>query len=185
MRSCSRKLGILGAIGVIATTLGACSTNSVTTDSGIGFREERFAEMEAMRTYRECRDEALLRDEQARQSGSAARYIASARLIESCEAELGPEGSNVALEERMRAYALSIQNHVKGGDLESARRNLETFEKSFDGYDLYYANGASFAETMRVLLGEHDEPELGQFSMLNVDEELKAELRRIRYWARN
>ncbi len=112
---------------VMLGVLGACSMNGATSggpDSGIGFREARFSEIAAMREYRGCRDEALALDAQARQTGSAAQYLQSAKLIAKCDAALGPEMAGVAAEERMRAYALGVQNRLKGGDVAGARAGL-------------------------------------------------------------
>ena len=181
-----RRLSGMAAIGVTALVLAACNTSySNQADGGIEFREDRHAEITAMREYRDCRDEALELDAKARQAGSPARYLASARMIEGCEAALGPEIARLAVEERMRAYALSIQNFFKGGNVASARANLGKFKAAFNGKDLYYADGASFSDSMTLVLGEADDSALGEFSVVNVSPELKAELRRVRYWQRN
>ena len=181
-----RRLSGMAAIGFTALALAACNTSFPSQpEGGIGFREDRYAEVTAMREYRNCRDEALTLDVKARQAGSPARYLASARMIEGCEAALGPESARLALEERMRAYALSIQNYFKGGDVAKARDNLAKFKTAFAGNDLYYADGASFSDTMTLVLGEADDAALGEFSVVNVSPELKAELRRVRYWQRN
>ncbi len=181
-----RRLAGMAAVGCTVLALAACTTSfSKDPEGGIGFREDRHAEVTAMREYRDCRDEALALDAKARQAGSPARYLASARMIDGCEAALGPETARLALEERMRAYALSIQNYLKGGDVAKARENLGNFKTAFAGSDLYYADGASFSDTMTLVLGEADESALGEFSTVNVSPELKAELRRVRYWQRN
>ncbi len=181
-----RRLTSIAAIGCTLLVLGACNTSFPEhTEGGIGFREDRYEEITAMREYRDCRDEALKLDEKARQAGSPARYLASARMIEGCEAALGPETARLALEERMHAYAVSIQNYLKGGDVPKARENLANFKEAFAGSDLYYADGASFSDTMTLIVGEADDSALGEFSTVNVSPELKAELRRVRYWQRN
>ena len=56
---------------------------------GIGYRESRFAEISAMSSYRKCRHQALDLDKQARKERTPSRYLASARLIDKCESELG------------------------------------------------------------------------------------------------
>lgn len=168
--------------------LGACSMNGQSSggpDSGIGFREARFAEISAMREYRSCRDEALELDRQARSRGSSAQYLASAKLIAKCESALGPEMAGIAREERMRAYALVIQNRLKGGDIAGARAGLEKFKSAFAGSDLYFADGTSFAETMELVLGLREPTDVGEFSLANVNGALKSELRRARYWKRH
>ncbi len=68
------------------------------------------------------------------------------------------------------------------GDIAKAQTNLETFKATFEGHDLYFADGSSFTETMEVLLGLRDRSAVGQFSVLNVDGALKGELRRALYW---
>ncbi len=172
----------------VAMALLAAACNPVTTavqKEGIGFRQARYAEISAMRSYRACRDDAVALDGQARAEGSSARYLAAARLLEKCEAEIGPEAASVGIDERMRAYALGIQDHFKGGDVARARTNLETFKKNFVGADLYFADGASFIESMEILLGHRDRGVVGEFSVANVSSQMKSELRRVRYWTRN
>jgi hypothetical protein len=152
---------------------------------GIGFREARYEEITSMRSYRSCLDEALEMDSQARASGSKGKYIASARLLETCESELGPESAGVAMEDRMRAYALSIMDYLKGGDLQKANKNFQQFKQTFSGQDLYYGDGSSFVDTMEVLLKQTKPNQFARFSLLNVNETLKSEMRRIDYWSRN
>ena len=154
-------------------------------NEGIGYREARFADIFAMRTYRKCRDQALELDRQARKEGVPARYLASARLIEKCEAELGSSAAKVGEDERMHAFALSIQNYFKGGDIAKARSNLEKLKEGFSGKDLYLGDGSSFIETMEVILGVTDGTSIHQFSLANVNSDLKAELRRVHYWKKN
>ncbi len=174
------------ALTAALLALAACNMNAqVNPMEGIGFREARFEEISAMREYRQCRDDALELDEQARATGNAGRYLASAKLLEKCEAQMGPETADVAEDERIRAYALSVQNYLKGGDVESAAANFEKYQQAFPGKDLYYADGSSFIETMKILLGQKAPSSYGQFAALNVNDGLKSEMRRVRYWKRN
>ena len=174
------------AVAAVLLAASACTMNSqVNPMEGIGYREARFQEISAMQQYRQCRDDGVALDEQARSTGNAGRYLASARLLEKCEAELGPEASGAAIEERMRAYALSVQNYLKGGDVAKASETFETFKTSFSGQDLYYYDGSSFTETMAALLGQKEETDYGKYAMLNVSDTLKDEMRRVRYWKKN
>jgi len=176
------------APAVLLGVLGACSMNGMGSggpDTGIGFREARFTEIAAMREYRSCRDEALGLDAQARKTGAQPQYLQSAKLIATCDAALGPEMAGVAVEERMRAYALGVQNRLKGGDVAGARAGLETFKSAYAGRDLYYPDGTSFTETLELVLGLRDRSAVGAFSIANVNRDLKAELRRARYWKRH
>lgn len=177
--------GGLVALSLAAVSLSACVTNSGGMDEGIGYREARFEQISAMRDYRKCRDDALDLDTKARQSGDTARYLASAKLLEKCEAGLGAEASGIAKEERVRAYALSITNYFKGGDLEKARENLERLQQAQPDVDLYFADGSSFIDTMEVLLGTTRKDAIREYSTANVNSDLKADLRRVRYWKRN
>ncbi len=167
-------------------TLSACNLNQQANQmEGIGFREARFTEITAMREFRSCRDEALKLDAQARATGALGQYLASAKLLEKCEANLGPNAAGQATEERMRAYGVSIQNYLKGGSPERAAANLESFRKAFPQKDLYLTGDVSFIETMQVLLGQRETWEYGRFANLNVAMSLKSEMRRVRYWKQN
>ncbi len=185
-RQWTGRAALLAGLALGASLLVACNPVSTAQQrEGIGFRQARYAEISAMRAYRQCRDDALALDGQARADGSPARYLASARLLQKCEAEVGSEAGSVGQDERMRAYALSIQNYFKGGDVAQARANLQTFKGNFQGADLYFPDGSSFVESMEMLLGLRDRTAVGQFSLANVSADLKSELRRVRYWTRN
>jgi len=151
---------------------------------GIGCREARFQEVTATREYRSCRDQGFEMDRKARSSGSAGAYLASARVLEKCEAGLDAGNTGVARDERMHAYGLAIKNHFKGGDIETAHRSFGHFKTVFPDHDLYYPDGASFIVTMQALLGQADPWTFGEFAALNVNPTLKIEMRRMRYWKR-
>jgi len=182
-----KRLGRIGLLGAALVSVSACNTlyGNQEQAEGIGYRTARYADISAMREYRECATQALQLDEQARLSKSAAKYIASANLISKCETEVGPEAADIAPEERMRLYGLSIQNYLKGGDIVQARGNLERFEEAFPNQDLYFSDGTSFIETMSALLGREESTSFGKYSMLNVNNELKSEMRRVNYWKTN
>ena len=171
---------ILPVIGLTACNV----TTSHIPAEGIGFREARFAEVSALRTYRSCRDDALNLDKMARLETSPARYLASAKLFEKCEANLGQEAKSLAKDERMKAYALAVQNYFKAGNIVKAREKLKTFKSTFQNRDLYYSDGSSFIDTMDLLFSlKNSHPK--QMIMANVSGTLKSELRRFRYWSRN
>ena len=192
-QSISNRLGksdrgrnlLVGAVGLTAVLLSsACQTTSSPSE-GIGFREARFQEISAMENYRSCVDDAVKLDQDARSKGNPGGYIASARLIEKCEADLGPEAAHVAIEERMQAYALGIVNYAKGGDLATAQANLGMFQTAFAGYDLYLPNGASFIDTMTLLTGKRSIPNSYELSMLNINAKTETEFERLKYWKKN
>lgn len=169
--------GMLLLAGCIPATTGG--------PEGIGFRQARFQEISAMRAYRGCVDDALKVAEDARPTGNVAAYRTSAKIIEKCEADLGPEGANIAQEERMRAYAVGILNYIKAGDIEKARSNLETFVATFDGYDLYMPDGASFVDTVELLTKTSGGASSQQTAMLNISPTLRSEMQRVRFWKHN
>lgn len=186
-RAAGRTVGQLAAAVLLAGALGACTTTfgGGAQPTGIGYQDARLTEMVAMREWRACRDEAVDLAAQARDNADPARYLASARLLERCEADLGPEVQHLATEERMRAYATAVQNHLRGGDVARARETLGRFRETFPAQDLYLADGAAFTETMDLLLGLADRRSVGEYSTANVPVALKKELRRVRYWERH
>lgn len=167
--------------------LGACSTNLADVGPGpsIGYQNLIQTQTAAVREYRACRDDAVQMATQARQSASLARYFASARIVETCEAALGNHAAAVPDDERMKAYALSVQNYFKGGDIVASRRTLANFQAAFAGYDLYMPDGASFIETYEILLGLRARNNPAAYTAANVGEPLKDELRRVHYWLTN
>lgn len=178
------------AIGAMfALTLTGCVTSPTVSppgvSEGIGYRAQRFAEISAIRAWRVCRDEAMELDNLARSSGGAARYLASAKLFEKCESEVGPDAARVASEERAHAYALAVLNYLRGGNIVKAQEALSRFKTTFGGQDLYFADGSSFTETMELLVGLGDGKRAVIFATYNAPKALKAELRRVNHWKRN
>ncbi|MCH8917454.1 MAG: hypothetical protein IIC52_05305 [Proteobacteria bacterium] len=181
----AKSLAARGACALVLTfSLGACflGTDNDAAE-GIGFRQARFEEMKVIREYRACRTEGMELDRKALASGSSGTYLAGARVLEKCEADLGP-GANGAITdgERMHAYALSVQNYLKGGDVARARDNFDKFQAAFPHRDLYYADGSSYMSTMEALLGRSEPWTFGEFANLNVSDQLKSEMRRLHYW---
>ncbi|MBH67128.1 MAG: hypothetical protein CMM58_02125 [Rhodospirillaceae bacterium] len=177
----------LGALALLGFSLSACNITAGGghTAEGIGYRQARFSEMMVMKSWRDCRDEALVLDKSARSSGLPSRYLASAKALQSCEAAAGPEIVNLNLEERMRAIAVVSLNFLKGGDVERARTSYESFQQHFGGRDLRFPDGSSYLETIAVLLDMTDSTAAGELSTANVNATLKSELRRARYWERH
>jgi hypothetical protein len=182
IKNSSRTLRLLVSVAGVAAALTACATGS---SEGIGFREARYSEMSAIQGWRSCRDEALELDRQARDGASPARYLASAQLLEKCESDVGAGSAKVTADERLRAYALSTQNYLKGGDIGKSRETLDKLKQIFPNSDLYFANGASFIDTMEFLTGIRDKTTVGVVGISNVDDEFRSELRRAQYWKRN
>lgn len=169
--------------GGLLVALSACTlTGPSNPVDGIGFREKRFDQVMKLQEFQACKDQGLRLDAQARSRNSAGAYLSSARILEACESGLSGDTTGIPEAERMRVYSLSIQNYFKGGDLESARRNLDTYNRNFGARDLYYADGSSFAATMAILLGRAEPSSYGQFAVLNVSDGMKLEMRRYTHW---
>ena len=177
----SNRISRVAAIFALFVTT-ACVHEQYANIEGIGYREARFESLAAIRDYRECRDEGITFSKQARAAANPGGYLASARVLESCESKLGPAGAQIDVDERMRAYALAIQNYLKGGDIVRAQKSLNNFKEAFTGRDLYYPDGSSFVTTIEALLGQKDKISFGQFSALNVSSTVKSEMRRMFHW---
>lgn len=172
----------LGLISLILT-LGACQlTTSPDPTAGLKFRADRYAQYEKKQAFERCRDEAHERDEQARGTGSSGGYLISAKVAQKCVVELGSGEDLVSKDEQMRLSALSVINYFKGGDVEQARRSFEEFKSRYPEHDLYFADGSSFVASSEALLGRTESWTFGEFSSLNVNAELKREIRRMHHW---
>ncbi|MEK9569289.1 MAG: hypothetical protein VW124_09795 [Paracoccaceae bacterium] len=177
----SNRIPRVAAIFALFVTT-ACVHEQHANIEGIGYREARFESLAAIRDYRQCRDEGLTFSKQARAVGNPGGYLTSARVLESCEAKLEPAGTQIEVDERMRTYALSIQNYLKGGDIARAQKSLRNFKRAFKGHDLYYPDGSSFVTTIDALLGQKNKTSFGQFSALNINPTVKSEMRRMFHW---
>jgi hypothetical protein len=182
--SSSRRFGWQIALlaGVLGALAGCNNSGSIDPLADARFREARSQQMQGIQAFDACRNEALLLDSQARGRASAGAFLASARVLERCEADLGVAASTVSQVERMRLHALAVVNFFKGGDVEQARRTFEAFKTTHKGSDLYFGDGTSFIETTEVLLGRDSPMSFGRFAALNVGEDLKRELRRMSHW---
>jgi hypothetical protein len=171
------------SLGLFAITLSACVMNAGANPSaGIDFRQARYAEVTRIDSFQECREEALLMDRQARARGDSGAYITSAVIMEKCETGLEGSPRGVALDDRMRLAALATVNYLKGGDAEKARRSLSGFKRTFPEKDIYFADGASFIATAELLLGRPKSIGFGEFATMNVNRDVKNEMRRLAHW---
>lgn len=170
---------IVGAIALLA----ACSTNGNNAPvNDVSFRESRFEQMQSIQAFESCRDEGLMLDSQARSRASAGAFLNSARVLDGCTEELGTAASSVPQTERMRLDALAVTNYFKGGDVEQARRSFDAFKADHAGSDLYFGDGSSFIQTTEILLGRSAPMSFGRFAALNVNDDVKREMRRINHW---
>jgi hypothetical protein len=175
-----RRFAILSGTAIL---ISACST---TGDSDplpdLSFRESRFEQMQSIKAFEACRDEGLTLDSQARSRASVGAFLNSARVLDDCGANLGSAASAVPKSEQMRVHALAVLNYFKGGDLEQVRRSFDDFKVTYPDNDLYFGDGSSFTETAEVLLGRADPMSFGRFAVLNVNDRVKSEMRRLNHW---
>jgi len=163
--------------------LSACNMNQTTNPlDTASFREGRFEQMQKIQGFESCRDEGLAMDSHARSRGSAGAYLNSAKVLESCTADLGNAASKISLQERMRVSALAIVDYLRGGDMEKARMNFEKFQAVYADQDLYFSDGSSFIATTDALLGRSGPMTYGEFASLNINDQVKSEMRRINHW---
>ena len=169
------------SIGML--TLVGCNMNTTSNPlKEAGFRQARFQEVMRIEAFDECKDEALTLDRQARSRESTGAYLTSATIMQKCNTDLSGDTRGVAESTRMRVGALATLNFLKGGDAEKARHSLEQFKTSFPKKDLYFTDGSSFVQTTELLLGNSGKIGFGRFSTMNVNTDVKNEMRRLSHW---
>ena len=181
-----QRIGLRAStVGLTLMALTACNMNGTTNPGAdLEFRQERFDEVMRIESFQACKSEALGLDQQARSRDSAGAYLTSAKVMEKCETELAGSTRGIPEDDRMRLSALSTVNYLKGGDAEQARRSLDTFKANFPGQDLYFSDGASFIETAELLMGRYQVVGFGEFTMMNVNTDVKNEMRRLTHWTK-
>jgi hypothetical protein len=171
------------ALGVLAIT--ACQQTVLTSSTPTTSVIDRANEMQNLLNFDSCLSNGLEQDAQAAASDERGQYLASAKTLSSCDSKLRDSASLVATEKRMQAKALTVQNFIKGGDIQAARLALTDFETTFNSADLMYADGSSFTDTMRALLYRFDDRVSYKLASLNARRKVKDEVRRAWYWQSN
>mgnify|MGYP001213628003 CR=1 FL=1 len=171
------------ALGVLGIT--ACQQTVLTSSTPTTSVIDRANEMQNLLNFDSCLSNGLEQDAQAAASDERGQYLASAKTLSSCDSKLRDSASLVATEKRMKAKAITVQNFIKGGDIQAARLALTDFETSFNSADLIYADGSSFKDTMRALLYRFDDRVSYKLASLNARRKVKDEVRRAWYWQSN
>ena len=171
------------ALGVLGIT--ACQQTVLTASTPTTSVIDRANEMQNLLNFDSCLSNGLEQDAQAAASDERGQYLASAKTLSSCDSKLRDTASLVATKKRMQAKALTVQNFIKGGDIQAARLALTDFETSFNSADLIYADGSSFTDTMRALLYRFDDRVSYKLASLNARRKVKDEVRRAWYWQSN
>jgi hypothetical protein len=110
------------ALGVLAIT--ACQQTVLTSSTPTTSVIDRANEMQNLLNFDSCLSNGLEQDAQAAASDERGQYLASAKTLSSCDSKLRDSASLVATEKRMQAKALTVQNFIKGGDIQAARLAL-------------------------------------------------------------
>jgi hypothetical protein len=163
----------------------ACQQTVLTSSTPTTSVIDRANEMQNLLNFDSCLSNGLEQDAQAAASDERGQYLASAKTLSSCDSKLRDSASLVATEKRMQAKALTVQNFIKGGDIQAARLALTDFETTFNSADLMYADGSSFTDIMRALLYRFDDRVSYKLASLNARRKVKDEVRRAWYWQSN
>lgn len=175
-------------LGLAGTTLVGCVTiGGETSDPKdiAEYRQARFEQMAGLQNYQACRTEALQLSDQARIQKSAGGYLTSAQVAEKCLVGIAEHQSVVPAGERMRLQSIAVLNYVRAGDIAAANAAFERLKRAHPEKDLYFPDGTSFIATMESFLERTDKQSFGEFVALNVNRDVKREMRRINHWKTN
>lgn len=87
-------------------------------------------------------------------------------------------------EKAMQLLALSFVNYIKAGDVQTAQTTFLTFKQTFPQQDLLFADYTSFIDTATALLS-HQGMSDSTLALLNINANLRDELKRKRIWSLN
>ncbi|MDN4501395.1 hypothetical protein QX776_03240 [Alteromonadaceae bacterium BrNp21-10] len=127
-----------------------------------------------------CEVDALAMAEHASSTASSSQFLSSANQLQQC-ADSYTRGQNNKSEEAMRLMAASTFNYIKGGDVQRAKQQLNTFTSQFPRQDLYFSDYTSFLDTATALL-DSSSLTFDEFSKLNINPRLRGEIKRKQYW---
>ena len=141
--------------------------------------------LNSTREYERCVDEGHFFDKKASDSKdiSISLYSKSAEILSKCDQIVGNYNTIITQDQRMKNYALSIQNYLKSGRLKVASLKLEDFKNKFDR-DLIYSDGSSFIKNTEAILDIANEKKGLDLEMTNSNRKIKSELKRIWYWSK-
>ena len=114
---------------------------------------------------------------------SISLYSKSAEILSKCDQIVGNYNAIITQDQRMKNYALSIQNYLKSGRLKVASLKLEDFKNKFDR-DLIYSDGSSFIKNTEAILDIANEKKGLDLEMTNSNRKIKSELKRIWHWSK-
>ena len=138
------------------------------------------------RTYNKCIDNGKNFDELASKRNTAANslYNKSAKILTDCEILIKENPYVIDENERMKNFALTIQNYIKAGNLIQASINFKDFQDTFNN-DLIYDDGSSFSENISSILEYKNANISSKFALINNSKIIRTEMKRINYWSKN
>lgn len=128
--------------------------------------------------YEACVAQAWSVDRQAHHVNGEPQFLLSARIFAECDGHISTPGSQHSDKARMVPVAMASLNYARGGDIKAAAKQLAYFESHFSGKDLYFADGSSFVDTMRLVTASH-EIKISQIRLINVNDDVRAEFLRL------
>ena len=149
-------------------------------------RIENINQANLTRNYNQCVEDGRKLDNLASQNkaNNKSLYHKSAQILIKCKNIIDSKDHFVSTENEMKNFALGIQNYIKAGNLNDARKNLKLFKNTFDK-DLMYPDGSSFVSNMELLVNYKETKGDLSLAMINANTKLKNELKRSWYWSKN
>ena len=137
------------------------------------------------RSYNKCVDDGKSFDALAssKKEGADSLYNQSAKILTDCDFLIKNNPYAINENERMKNFALTIQNYIKAGNLIQASINFNEFKNIFNK-DLIYQDGSSFIENIKTLLAHNNQNVSLEFALVNNSKIVKSELKRINYWSK-
>jgi hypothetical protein len=171
--------------GFLGFTLANCNITNDNKNARIETAISNVKISNSLRSYNKCVEDGKSFDSLAATKNEEAEslYNKSARILNDCDFIISDNPYIVNEKERMKNYALSIQNYIKAGNLIQASLNFRDFQKTFDK-DLTYKDGSSFAENIETILTYNETNGSGAFALVNNSRSIRKELKRIKYWSK-
>lgn len=138
----------------------------------------------ADRLDRVCYTQVLARENSVGASADIAQQIALAKAATRCIENKSFYPKHPDNQIAMQLNALAVVNYIKAGETDLAKHSLASFRATFLQQDLLFADFTSFVDTAVALL-EYDALSAHQLQTLNINKNLRNELKRQEYWRNN
>jgi len=118
-------------------------------------------------------------------AANPASYHLGAKYALACLEEAPEIRNEIVQLSVMQVHALAITQLLKAGDMQSAVQQVNAFKSRYPRRDLILEDGASFVQTIELIIGQAPIEQAAHASLLNASPALKSELRRHQYWQVN